>query len=79
MSFSVRFLAVGFFVVVLSVGSVFAQRNSLEIHGDARNIRTWSIDDIKKQFVEETQTVSHWFEREAYIMTCIPMSIYGKE
>ena len=60
-----------FLGVMLTVSSAFAQRNSLEIRGDVQNPQTWTIDNVKKYFVEETQTLNNVFAREA--LTGIPL------
>ena len=75
MRLSVRFLAVGFLAAMLSAGSVFAQRNSLEIRGDVQKPRTWSVDDVKKQFAGEVQNVKFAIgrEKEEITSTGIPL------
>ena len=51
------------FITVVSLSALFAagvfaqERTSLEIRGDAKNPRSWSVDDVKKQFAGEIQTV----------------------
>ena len=57
MRFLIRFFAIGFLAALLSAGSAFAQRSSFEIRGDVKNPRAWSVEDVKKQFAGEIQTV----------------------
>ena len=71
MRFLIRFITVGFLTVLLSLGSVFAQRNSIEVRGDVQNPYTWSVDAVKKHFVGEIQVMKYWFEREE--LTGIPL------
>jgi len=71
MSFWVRLLAIGFLTMLLSSASVFAQSNSLEIRGDVQRPRTWSIDDVKKYFADEIQTLNNVFARET--LTGVPL------
>jgi len=75
MRLSIRLITVGVLAALLSAGSVFAQRNSLEIRGDVQKPRTWSVDDIKKQFAGEIQTVKSTFgrEKEERTSTGIPL------
>jgi len=45
--------------VLLFAGSAFAQvHTSLEIRGDVNKPRSWTVDDVKKQFAGEIQTVT---------------------
>ena len=60
----IRFFTIGFPVALLSVSSLFAQIDSLEIRGDVQKPRVWSVDDIKKNFADEIQTVTYAFGRE---------------
>ena len=70
----IRLFAVGFLAALLSAGSVFAQRTSLEILGDVKNPRAWSADDIKKRFAGEIQTAeSAGREKQAKTSTGIPL------
>lgn len=57
MRFLSRFFAVGLLAALLSAGSAFAQTNSIEIRGDVLKPRSWSVDDVKKQFAGEIQTL----------------------
>jgi len=71
MRFVIRFSVICLLVALLSAGSAFAQRNSLEIRGDVQNPSSWSVDDVKKQFAEEILTLKNVFAREA--LTGIPL------
>ena len=54
----VRFITVVSLAALLSIVGVFAQeRTSLEIRGDVQKPRVWSVDDVKKGFAGEIQTV----------------------
>jgi DMSO/TMAO reductase YedYZ molybdopterin-dependent catalytic subunit len=55
--YSIRLIAVGVLAVLLSAGSLFAQRSSLEILGDVQKPRSWSVEEVKKQFAEQIRTV----------------------
>jgi DMSO/TMAO reductase YedYZ molybdopterin-dependent catalytic subunit len=57
MRLTIRLITAGVLAALLSAGSAFAQRNSLEIRGDVKNSRAWSVEDVKKQFAGEIQTV----------------------
>ena len=71
----IRVFAVGLLAALISAGSAFAQRNSLEIRGDVDKPRTWSIEDVKKQFAGEIQTVESVSgpEKPAKTSTGIPL------
>jgi hypothetical protein len=70
----IRFFAVGFLSALLSAGSVFAQRTSIEIRGDVKNPRAWSVDEIKKHFAGEIQTAeSAGREKQLKTSTGIPL------
>ncbi|MCL1933122.1 MAG: molybdopterin-dependent oxidoreductase [Candidatus Azobacteroides sp.] len=64
MNIGVRFFTVGFLAALLSGGSVFAQRDSLEIRGDVQKPCVRSVDDIKKKFADEIQSVTFTFGRD---------------
>jgi len=49
---------------MLSAVGAFAQRNSLEIRGDVQKPRSWSVEDVKKQFAGEIQNVKLVIGRE---------------
>ena len=70
-----RFIIVGVLSALLSVASVFAQKNSFEVRGDVQKPRSWTVDDVKKQFTEEIQTVKSTFgpEKEERSSTGIPL------
>ena len=65
----IRFITVASLAALLSAGSVFAQRNSLEIRGDVQKPRVWSVDDVKKQFAGEIQNVKLTIGREKQEIT----------
>ena len=71
----IRYFAIGLLAALLSAGSVFAQGNSLDIRGDVQKPRAWSVDDVKKQFAGEIQTVKSTFgtEKEERTSTGIPL------
>jgi len=71
----IRFLIIGLPAVFLFIGSVFAQEyTSLEIYGDVQKPRSWSVDDVKKQFTGEIHTVkSTGREKEEIASTGIPL------
>ena len=64
MSLLIRFFTIVFLATLLSAGSVFAQRDSVEIRGDVQKPRVWSVDEIKEKFADEIQTVTYAFGRE---------------
>jgi len=55
--YSIRLIAVAVIAVLLSAGSLFAQRSSLEILGDVQKPRSWSVDEVKKEFADQIRTV----------------------
>jgi DMSO/TMAO reductase YedYZ molybdopterin-dependent catalytic subunit len=75
MSSSIRLVAVGVLAALLSAGSAFAQRNSFEIRGDVQKPRSWSVDDVKKQFAGEIKTAKSTFgpEKQERTSTGIPL------
>ena len=75
MRLPVRFIVVGVLAALLPVGSAFAQRNFLEIRGDVQKPRSWSVDDVKKQFAVEIQTRKRTFgpDKRELSSTGIPL------
>lgn len=72
----IRFFMVGSLAALLSTVSVFSQeRTSLEIRGDVQKPRSWSVDDVKKQFAGEIQTMKSTVgsEKEERASTGIPL------
>jgi DMSO/TMAO reductase YedYZ molybdopterin-dependent catalytic subunit len=55
--YSSRLIATGVLAMLLSSGSVFAQRSSFEILGDVQKPRSWSVDEVKNQFANQIRTV----------------------
>ena len=55
--------------------SLFAQKNSLEIRGDVKNTRSWSVDDVKSRFASEIRTVKSTFgiDKQERTSTGIPL------
>ena len=75
MRIPIRFIAIGALSALLSVVSVFAQRNSLEIRGEVHKPRSWTVDAVKNQFTEEIRTVKSTFgpDKEERSSTGIPL------
>ena len=71
----IRLIAAGILAALLSAGSAFAQRDSFEIRGDVQKPRSWTVDDVKKQFAEEVRTAKSTFgaEKQERISTGIPL------
>jgi len=71
----IRLITVGVLAALLTAGSAFAQRNSLEIRGDVQKPRSWSVEDVKKQFAGEIRTVKSTFgpEKQELASTGIPL------
>ena len=75
MRLKIRFIAINLLAAMLFAGSVFAQQHtSLEIRGDVQKPRSWSVDEVRKQFAGDIQTVkSVGRDKEERTLTGIPL------